>query len=86
MVNGQRDRRIYAYVEVERRRGLSLRRAYAKAAKQGGFGAMSARTVESAYLKERQRQRRPLARIAAERNAKFLAAACRTSLLFRHVR
>ena len=40
MVNGERDRRIYTYVEVERRKGLSLRRAYAKAAKRGGFGAI----------------------------------------------
>ena len=69
-VNGERDRRIYAYVEVECN-GLSLRRSYAKAAEQGGFGAMSARTVESAYVKERRRH----AYVEVECNGLSLAAA-----------
>ena len=105
IVNRERDRLIFAYVdELVRSKGLSLRNAYAKTAESGRFGAMSARTVESAYLKERQRRRqrrrRAPGRIAAERNAQFLAAVAeraelnahflaavrRHSLLFRHLR
>ena len=83
IVNRERDRRIFAHVEADLREGLSLRRAYAKEAKAGRFGAMSKRTVESAYLKERRHRRqhqhrRPtLSWIAAkhvERNRRFFAA------------
>ena len=84
-VNGERDRRIFADVELDRRGGLSLRRAYVKTAESGGFGAMSARTVESAYVKERRRQRRRRApgRIAAASNAQILAAAAERKAQFR---
>ena len=75
IVNRERDQRIFADVELERRQGLSLRRSYVKTAESGDFGAMSARTVESAYRKERQRRRLARGRIAAASNAQILAAA-----------
>ncbi len=75
-VNGERDRRIFADVnELVRSKGLSLRSAYAKTAESGDFGAMSPRTVESAYRKERKRRRLAPERIAAASNAQILAAA-----------
>ena len=81
-VNRERDRRIFADVELDRRTGLSLRRAYVKTAESGGFGAMSARTVESAYVKERQRRRLARERIAAASNAQILAAAAERNAQF----
>ena len=83
-VNEKRDQLIYAYVEGELRKGLSQRRAFAKAAESGDFGAISAKAVESAYRKERDRQerdrqrRRQVAWMVAERvehNQRFFAAA-----------
>ena len=74
-VNGERDRLIFADVnELVRSKGLSLRSAYAKTAESGDFGAMSARTVESAYLKERQRSARRVGGAAAPMRGSPLSA------------
>ena len=78
---------MFADVELERRGGLSRRQAYVKVAESGGFGAMSPRTVESAYVKERKRSASVgagrLSGSPLRRNAQILAVAAAPNAQFR---